>query len=106
MAGSSLAMCQELGPKGLQNGSGFEQRIQKQDRNIDESWSETTLFGALNTKEVIERMVVCDGQPQRGWRKSMFSSEFKICGLSTAAHSGFQTMIQIGYANKLLKEGD
>ena len=49
------------------NGSHPTERIEKYAK-IDEGWSETLIYGALSTKEVIERMIVCDGQPQRGWR--------------------------------------
>ena len=41
--------------------------------NIDECWAESDIFGGLNTKEVIERLIVCDGQPTRGFRKSFFN---------------------------------
>jgi hypothetical protein len=36
------------------------QRIEKY-INVEEVWGETNIYGALNTKEVIERMIVCDG---------------------------------------------
>jgi len=41
--------------------------------NIDETWAESNIFGGLNSKEVIERLIVCDGQPTRGFRKSLFN---------------------------------
>ena len=29
--------------------------------NIDETWAESNIFGGLDSKEVIERLIVCDG---------------------------------------------
>jgi hypothetical protein len=42
------------------NGSVPTQRISKYG-NIDEVWAESNIFGALNAKEVVERLIVCDG---------------------------------------------
>lgn len=54
--------------------------------NLEELWGETSIYGALNTMEVIERMIVCDGQVKRGFRESMFNPELKLCGVATAHH--------------------
>lgn len=41
---------------------------------IDETWGESNIFGGLDAKEVVERLIVCDGQKTRGFRKSFFNS--------------------------------
>lgn len=97
LASAAQDHCEDAGPKGMvsnvgSDGSTPDIRISKYGR-IDETWSETSIFAALNTKEVLERIIVCDGQPQRGFRKSMFSSDFKVCGLSTSSHAKQQTMV-------------
>jgi uncharacterized protein YkwD len=97
LASAARDHCEDAGPKGMvsnvgSDGSTPDIRISRHGR-IDETWSETSIFGALNTKEVLERIIVCDGQPQRGFRKSMFSSDFKVCGLSTSSHAKQQTMV-------------
>ena len=35
---------------------------------IDETWAESNIFGGLDALEVVERLVVSDGQPKRGFR--------------------------------------
>mmetsp|Transcript_33648 Transcript_33648/g.51915 ORF Transcript_33648/g.51915 Transcript_33648/m.51915 type:complete len:177 (-) Transcript_33648:1143-1673(-) len=100
----------DIAPKGITSGKGSDgsaptDRIQKYGL-IDEAWAESSLYGVLNTKEVIERLIVCDGQPKRGFRQSMFSDELKMCGVGTALHISHDNMVQIEYVNKLLAEGE
>ena len=62
----------DVGPKGIVSSSGSDgshptQRIERYSK-IDEAWSVSSIYGALTTKEVLERMIVCDGQPKRGYR--------------------------------------
>lgn len=40
---------------------------------IDETWAESNIFGGLDALEVVERLVVSDGQPKRGFRKNLFN---------------------------------
>ena len=68
----------DIGPKGLVSSMGSDgslptDRISKYG-TIDETWAESNIFGGLNAKEVIERLLVCDGQPTRGFRKSLFNN--------------------------------
>ena len=42
------------------NGSHPMQRINKYGR-IDEAWAESAIYGAINAKEVVERLIVSDG---------------------------------------------
>jgi hypothetical protein len=60
---------------------------------IDEAWGDSNIFGALDAKEVIEKLVVCDGYPTRGFRKNLFNPNFYLCGISSGLHSKFQNMI-------------
>jgi uncharacterized protein YkwD len=69
----------DIGPKGLvtsmgSNGSLPTNRISKYSK-IDETWAESNIFGGLNAKEVVERLIVCDGQPTRGFRKSLYNDQ-------------------------------
>jgi hypothetical protein len=72
---------------------------------IDEYWAESNIFGGLNAEEVVERLLVCDGQPTRGFRKQLFSVDMKMCGIATGTHSANDNVIQIEYVNDLLKQG-
>ena len=40
---------------------------------IDETWAESNIFGAVDAREVVERLIVCDNQPTRGYRKTLFN---------------------------------
>ena len=64
------------------------------------------MYGAINAREVVEKLIVSDGQPKRGFRSSVFSDELKICGIATGQHKAADNLIQIDYANKLLAEGE
>ena len=73
---------------------------------LDEAWADSTIYGAMNTKEVLERLIVCDGQKNRGFRKSIFDPKLRECGVATGPHTTHQTMVQLIYASKLLKQGE
>lgn len=87
---AALDHVNDIAPKGIVSGQGSDgsmptDRINKYGR-IDESWAESCIYGVMNTKEVIERLIVCDGQIKRGFRNSMFSDELKVCGVATGRH--------------------
>ena len=87
----------DLGPKGIVSSLGSDgslptDRISKFGV-IDEAWGDSNIFGGLDAKEVIERLIVCDGQPSRGFRKNFFNPNLYFCGISTGFHSTFQNMI-------------
>lgn len=55
----------DIGPKGVVSSLGTDgsmptDRITRYG-NIDETWAESNIFGGLNAKEVVERLLVCDG---------------------------------------------
>ena len=57
----------DCGPKEIISSKGSDgstptDRIQRYG-NIDEAWADSTVYGCLTTKEVLERLIVCDGQP-------------------------------------------
>lgn len=67
----------DIGPKGLVTSLGSDgslptDRINKYG-TIDETWGESNIYGGLNAKEVIERLLVSDGQPTRGFRTNLFN---------------------------------
>jgi uncharacterized protein YkwD len=67
----------DIGPKGLVSSLGSDGQLPtdriSQYGIIDESWGESNIYGGLDSKEVIERLLVCDGQPTRGFRTNMFN---------------------------------
>jgi hypothetical protein len=44
-------------------------------------------FGLLTANEVIERLIVDDGQKARGHRKTFFNKEMSYCGVACGIHS-------------------
>ena len=52
----------------------------------------------------MERLIVSDGQVQRGFRLSLFNEDLKIVGIAVGSHN--QTMASLLYATKWLKEGE
>jgi len=100
---------EDIGPKGLVSSQGSDgsmptERIAKYGR-LDEAWADSLVFNALTTKEVVERLIVCDGQPRRGFRASMFSPDLKMCGVATAPHKDHTTVIQMIYVDRFLEQG-
>lgn len=69
---------------------------------IDETWAESNIFGGYSASEVIERLLVCDGQPTRGFRKTFFNDQLVYCGISSGIHSVHGNIIQFEYVKGLL----
>lgn len=100
----------DIGEKGLvqtvgTDGSTPTERIDRYG-TIDEAWAESNIFGAVSAQEVVERLIVCDGQPTRGFRKSLFNEDLKLCGIATGPHAAHDNMIQFEYVKNLLKDGE
>ena len=101
---------EDVGPKGLvssigSNGTLPTDRIGKYG-NIDETWAESAIFGGLDAKEVVERLIVCDGQPTRGFRKTLYNDQLNFCGVSTGLHQSHDNLIQLEYVKGLLQDGE
>jgi len=65
----------------------------------EENWADSMVFGPMTSKEVIERLIVCDGQTKRSFRASMFSKQMECCGVFTGEHKNLESMINIIYAD-------
>ena len=53
---------------------------------INEVWAESSCFGSFSADEVMEQMLVNDGQAHRGFRKNIFNNTLTIVGISCAKH--------------------
>jgi len=73
---------------------------------LDSSWADSCIFGALNPTEALERLIVCDGQPQRGFRQAVFNDSFSLCGICCFNHSTHENIVQLLYVDRLLKPGE
>lgn len=73
---------------------------------IDESWAESMCFQCLTPQEVLERLIVNDGQAARGHRKNMFNSDLTYCGIGTGQHASLDNIVLLEYAKNILQEGE
>lgn len=71
---------------------------------INEVWAESSCFGSFSAEEVMEQMLVNDGQAHRGFRKNIFNNTLSIVGISCGKHPA-GSIAQFEYAKGLLKEG-
>ena len=72
---------------------------------INETWAESSCFGSVTADEVLEQMLVNDGQAHRGFRKNIFNPELAIVGIACGHHAAGGSIAQFEYAKGILKEG-
>jgi hypothetical protein len=60
----------------------------------------------LSPHEVLERLIVNDGQPARGHRKNMFNQDFTYCGVATGLHASLDNVVLLEYTKNILREGE
>lgn len=73
---------------------------------INETWAESSCFGSVTPEEVLEQMIVNDGQTHRGFRKNIFNKLLKIVGVACGNHSAGGSIAQFEYAKGVLRLGD
>ena len=59
----------------------------------------------LTPNEVLERLLVDDGQKARGHRKNMFNKDMGFCGIACGTHSNLDNVILLEYTKAILKDG-
>lgn len=74
--------------------------------NIDGMWAESMCFGLISANEVIEKLIIDDGQAKRGNRKNVFSSELKNIGIFSGVHASMDNVIILEYTGIILKDGE
>lgn len=63
-------------------------------------------FNSLTAREVVERLIVDDGQPARGYRKNIFNPDMKNCGVAAGPHAAQDNVILLEYASAILRDGE
>ena len=53
---------------------------------INETWAESSCFGSISAAEVMEQMIVNDGQKHRGFRKNIFNEDLCLTGIAAGPH--------------------
>lgn len=107
---SALDHVEDIGPRGAmeplgQDGSLPNERIEKY-CSFGTTWGESITFNGVKPKQIVEYLLVCDGIPNRGNRKNIFSSELKSIGVAVGPHSEFTSVTVIDFASKVGKVGD
>ena len=72
---------------------------------INETWAESSCFGSVTAEEVLEQMLVNDGQAHRGFRKNIFNPLLTVVGIASGHHASGGSIAQFEYAKGILKEG-
>lgn len=75
--------------------------------NVSETWAESTVFGCTTATEVVESLIVNDGQPGvRGFRSTLFNKEdLKLVGISGSPHKTEDSSVLLTYAASILTTG-
>ena len=100
----------DIGSKGLTSSMGSDGTMPS-DRIarygvLDSTWADSCIFGVLTPMEGIERLIVCDGQPQRNFRKAIFSNDLKSCGICCGNHLTHENIIQCLYVVRIINHGE
>ncbi len=85
------------------DGSTFTQRIGRYGTWVGQSGSgeigEDIAYGARDAREVIANLLVDDGVPDRGHRKSLLNPRWRYVGIACGLHSVYGTMCVLDFAS-------
>jgi hypothetical protein len=88
-----------------EDGSNPKDRMEKY-TGIDYLWSENLMFGGYKPKEIVEYMLVSDGDAQRGLRKNIFNPELKLMGVAVGPHPEGGSVTVVDFVSKELAPGE
>lgn len=92
----------DLGPKGLashegSNGASIYDRIEKY-CEWDKICSEIIDLGGKTAEDILVNIIVDDGVPDRGHRRTLFNEELKFVGCMSGPHKDFGIITVLNYA--------
>lgn len=100
----------DVGEKGLstQIGSDGSRPNERMERftAIDSLWSENMILGGYKSKEIVEYMLVADGDKRRGLRNNIFNPKLKLMGVAVAPHSKAGSVTVVDFVNRELATGE
>lgn len=100
----------DIGPKGLvshsgSDGSSMTTRIERYGE-----WSgqigENIEFGSFDPDEVVINLLIDDGNMNRGHRKNIFNTNFKVTGVAAQEHKEMEVCVVIDYATEFIQKGE
>jgi uncharacterized protein YkwD len=95
----------DIGPRG-ETGHAGSDRSQPADRigrygTPRMSTGEAIAFGALNARAVVIQLIVDDGVPDRGHRKSVFEPAYRTAGVAIGPHRSHDYLVVIDFADQI-----
>ena len=92
-----------IGPQGMTGHAGTD-RSQPPDRinrygTPRSSFGEAIAFGSISPRLIVVQLIVDDGVPDRGHRKSIFDPAFRVAGVAIGPHTVFGYMCVINFAD-------
>ena len=73
---------------------------------VDGLWSENLLFGGFKPREILEYMLIADGDRSRGLRKNIFNPKLKLMGVACGPHPEAGSVTVVDFAAKEIGIGE
>jgi len=93
----------DQGLRGLEGHTGSDGSEPWERANRYGSWKSTIAenigYGEKKARELVMRLIIDDGVPDRGHRKNIFNEEFKVVGIAAGKHSVYGSMCVMVFAD-------
>lgn len=102
LALAALDHVEDTGPKGLvshegSDGSGSGTRIRRYG-DVAGASGECISFGYYEARQIVMALIIDDGVPSRGHRRSIYNEKFQFAGMAAGPHKTFKNMCVIDFA--------